>query len=126
MGQDWRKVLEPFFGKRCAFPIGLQKDHTAYVFDAEKEKANASSLFSGVIGDWAHVKEHLGKKPSDEFVLFACQSDDDDDPFSMVIEICFYDRASGEVYYYEDGTYDPVPKPGGGVRRLDELQLKAV
>lgn len=121
---NWQKALEPFHGKRCVFPIGLGKDFSAYVFDPKKDEKNADELFGAIIDDWAHVKEHLGKDESTEFVLFASRSDDDNEPFAMVTEILFYDRATGETYYYEEGSYEAVTGANGKACRLDELQMK--
>lgn len=130
MGKNWQKHLVPFYGKECKlswdYKSGtriIDKEIEAiYVFDAEAEAENVNILFENVIGDWATVEEVIGKGGED-LVMFATQTYDDD-PFSMVEMIFFYDRTTGETYLYEEGSYDAL-RPGSEKPpyRLDQLRI---
>lgn len=131
MGKNWPKHLSPFYGQTCRLSWAYQSGsrrfdrevETIYVFDAGKEAENVAILFENVIGDWAVVEDSIGKG-GDALVMFATQTDDED-PFSMVEMIFFYDRMTGEVYVYEEGSYDPVnPAREKPAYPLDRLKIE--
>jgi hypothetical protein len=115
--RDWREVLAPFFEKRCMMRVGRgEKTATVFVFDAEKRAAQVGTLVANGIGD----QEADGKA----LVMFATETAEAE-PFKMVEALYFYDRATGETYFYEGGSYDPLSEGAGKPPlRLDQLKLK--
>jgi hypothetical protein len=130
---DWRKLLAPFYGKTCDIQwksgqgaAHRLNDHEVYLFDAEKETDRVEELVTGIIGDWDVVKEELGKG-EEELVMFATESDEDEDAGTSMVEmIFFYDRNTGETYYYEEGSFYVLNAgPEQPPLRLDEITIAA-
>ena len=130
---DWRKLLAPFYGKTCDITWESGRgaahrlnDHEVYLFDAEKEADRVEELVMGIIGDWDVVKEELGKG-EEELVMFATEEDEDEDEGTSMVEmIFFYDRNTGETYYYEEGSYYTLnAEPELPALRLDQITITA-
>jgi hypothetical protein len=137
--QDWKNFLAPHYGqkRRITWQRGTGAAHRAieldvYVFDAAEEADAVEGLVDSIIGDWEVVEDAIGKG-ADDLVMFATESDgedddgeENDDPFAMVDVILFYDKATGEVYYYEEGDYEPASAgEGKPPYRLDQLEIEA-
>jgi hypothetical protein len=130
---DWRKHLAPFYGKTCDIKWESGRgaahrlnDHEVYLFDAEKEPDRVEELVTGIIGDWDVLREELGKG-EEELVMFATESDEDEDEGTSMVEmIFFYDRNTGETYYYEEGSFYVLNAgPKLSPLRLDQITIAA-
>jgi hypothetical protein len=114
--KDWGEFLKPFYGKKCTMrDVGYcGEDFAPKVIDQKKEKKLVEGLIDNVIGSWDFLEEQLEKQPG-TLVMFATSSGEGDDATML-----FYDRTSGQVYKYEEGSFDDTSYT------LDKLRLKAV
>jgi hypothetical protein len=113
--QDWTAILEPLYGKKCTLrDVGYCGEKFApKIIDQAKEKRLVDSIIEDVIGGWDFLEEQFGKEPG-TLVMFATNSGTGDDATAL-----FYDRTSGQVYKYEEASFDDTGY------RLDQLRLQA-
>jgi len=129
---DWKKFVAQYAGKKCRLawkfkngnmPQPGQHESIAYVFDADDEAVNVQQVIDNVLGDWDTVAQELGRDKQ-KLAMFATETQDRN-PFAMIETIYFYDRTSGELFSYEEGSYEAVAHDRDEhPYRLDQIEIE--